>query len=170
MIESPEKIKKAVPLIENKVKVRISQKGRSIEIKGSELNEFLVAKIIQAIDFGFDTEDALTLVNPDVILNFINIKDHTRKKNLREVRSRIIGTEGRVKGTIQELTGSSIVINDNKIGLIAEAAHADTALQAVVSIIQGSKQSNVFSYLEKQNATLRKRDSDLGLKNPEEEN
>ena len=53
MIQNMRKIKKAVPAIENRVKVRIGFGRDGINIKGSELNEYLVEKIVQAIDFGF---------------------------------------------------------------------------------------------------------------------
>ena len=64
-MQNMRKIKKAVPSIESKVKVHIgvgsrqSGVGGSVTVKGSELDEFLVEKIVRAIDFGFDIDDAL---------------------------------------------------------------------------------------------------------------
>lgn len=159
-----EKIKKAIPAIENRVKIRVSFSGNKITIKGAELNEYVVSQILHAVDFGFDVEDALILQDPDFTLRFLNIKDYTHKKNLAEVRARVIGTDGRAKGTIEELTGSRIVIHDNNIGVIADSDHVDFVVQAFASLIAGAKHANVFSYLEKQNINLRKFDDDLGLK------
>lgn len=95
IVEKINKIKKAVPAVENKIKVKISFQKNKIAVKGSELNEYLVEQIIRAVDFGFDVEDALLLKNEDFVLEFIDIKGHTHRKNLKEVRARVIGTEGR---------------------------------------------------------------------------
>jgi ribosomal RNA assembly protein len=159
------KVKKAVPIIENKVKVRIGFGKGSVTIKGSELNEYLVEKVIHAIDFGFNVDDALLLMNEDFVLEFIEVKEHTRRKNLVDVRASIIGTGGKARKTIENLTGSEIVISGNTIGVIVDSDHLSAVVQGIESLIQGSKHGNVFAYLEKQNASKRKfDDDDLGLK------
>ena len=164
IVINTEKVKKAIPLIESRFKVRVSFSGNKITLKGAELEEYIVDEIIRAVDFGFDTEDALILRDPDFTLKFLNIKDFTHKKNLAEVRARVIGTDGRAKGTIEELTGSRIVLHDNNVGVIVDSDHADHAVQALKSLIGGAKHANVFAYLEKQNVNMRKFDDDLGLK------
>lgn len=164
-VQNIAKIRKAVPLIENKIKIKIGFGKNNLTVSGSELNEFIVEKVIEAIDFGFDAEDALLLKDEDFVLEFIDVKEHTRRKNLKDVRARIIGTDGKAKKTIENLTGSVIVISENKLGVIVDSDHLDATIQAIESLIQGSKHGNVFSYLEKQNAGIRNRyREDLGLK------
>jgi ribosomal RNA assembly protein len=163
-IENMRKIKKAVPLIENKIKIKISFGNGKISILGNELNEFLVEKIIQAIDFGFYPEDALLLKNEDFVLEFIDIKEHTRRKNLKDVRARIIGTKGKAKKTLENLTGAVIFIKSNQIGVIVDSKHLDMTIQAIESLIRGSKHGNVFSYIERQNSPKDFFEEDLGLK------
>ncbi len=163
--ENLRKIKKAVPFVESKIKIKIGFSGNRIIIKGEEVNEYLADKILRAVDFGFEIEDALLLKNSDYILEFIDIKGHTRRKNLKDVRARLIGTKGKAKNAIQELTGAIIVISDNQVGVIVGSDHLDAVIQGIILLVQGSKHGNVFSYLEKQNAEMRKYDSDdLGLK------
>ncbi len=169
-VEKASKVKKAARMIENKVKIRISVVKNKVVLRGNELNEFITGEIIHAIDFGFEAEDALLLANENFVLEFINIKEHTRRRNLEEVRSRVIGTDGRAKRTIEELTGGVMVINENSIGLIVHSEHLESAVQGIILLIQGAKHGNVFSYLEKQNRSLRRIDEeDLGLKNPEKD-
>jgi ribosomal RNA assembly protein len=159
------KIKKAIPVIEKKIKIRINVKQSSLTIKGNEVNEFLVEKILLAIDFGFDVEDALLLKDEDFNLEFINVKEHTRRKNLEEVRARLIGTNGKAKRTIENLTGGVIVVHENEVGFIVDSEHLEQGVQGIISLIQGAKHGNVFTYLEKQNAKLRHIDQeDLGLR------
>jgi ribosomal RNA assembly protein len=164
-VENMRKVKKAVPAIENKIKVKIGFGKGQISVSGSELNEFLVDKIVRAVDFGFHIDDALLLTNEDFVLEFIEVKEHTRRKNLKEVRSRLIGTGGKARKTIENLTGSVIVIHNNTVGVIVDSVHLDATIQGIESLIQGAKHGNVFAYLEKQNISRRKFDKeDLGLK------
>ncbi len=163
-VENMKKIKRAVPPIENKIKIKIGFGKNQISIKGSELNEFLVENIVRAIDFGFEIDDALLLSNTEFVLEFIEIKEHTRRKNLKDVRSRIIGRDGRAKRTIEKLTGAAIVINGNDIGVIVDAEHLSTTIQGIESLIGGSKHGNVFGFLERQNANLSKMMTGLGLR------
>jgi ribosomal RNA assembly protein len=167
IIEKTNKIKKAVPLIESKIKIKIRVLGTFVSVQGSEYNEYLVEKILKAVDFGFDIEDALLLLDENFELEFINIKEHTHRKNLVEIRARIIGTGGKAKRTIEELTAGAVALNGNTVGIIVDSEHLSQATQGIISLIQGSKHGNVFSYLEKQNAELRKlNEEDLGLREP----
>jgi len=164
-VESVRRIKKATPSIENKVKIKISFGKDRVYVEGKELDEYLVSQIIQAIDFGFDVEDALLLMNDGFAMEFIDVKNHTRRKNLKDVRARLIGTNGKAKKTMENLTGAVIVVNDNSVGVIVDSTHLDTTIQAIECLIQGSKHGNVFSYLEKHNSSRRiGKDDDLGLK------
>jgi len=132
---------------------------------GSELNEYLVEKVLRAVDFGFGVEDALLLISEDFVLEFVGVKSHTHRKNLKDVRARLIGTGGKARKTIENLTGSVLVIQGNRVGLIVDSEHLDVTVQAIESLIQGAKHGNVFARLEKQNVARRRFDSeDLGLK------
>lgn len=165
LVGNIKKIRKAVPIIENKVKVKIGFGKGNISIKGSELNEYLIEKVIRAVDFGFNIEEALLLMNDDFVLEFIEVREHTHRKNLRDVRARLIGTGGKARKTIENLTGSEIVIHGNTVGVIVDSEHLDAVMQGLQSLIQGAKHGNIFAYLEKQNSSRRKFEmDDLGLK------
>jgi len=98
VVEHMNKVKKAVHEIEAKVKIKVGfGKGR-VSLKGNEVNEFLVEKIIRAVDFGFNADDALLLKNSDFSIEYIYVKEHTHRKNLKEVRARLIGTSGKARG------------------------------------------------------------------------
>ncbi len=169
-VESIRKIKKAVPKIEKKLKIKVALFSNSVKIEGNELNEFIGEEVVRAVDFGFDVEDALLLLNEKFSLEFVNIKEHTHRKNFAEIRARLIGTKGKAKRTIEELTGAVLVIHNNMVGVIVDAEHLEQTIQGIILLIQGSKHANVFAYLEKQNAILRGVDlGDLGLKNPEKD-
>lgn len=168
LISSPEKIKKALPKIKAKIDIHADLKRTYVVINGQEFNEVIVEKIIQALDFGFEFDDAMMLLKDDRDLSYVNVKEHTHRKNLAEIRARIIGTDGKAKQTIQTLTDSAIVIHNNVVGIIADTQHMPYTIQGIISLIQGAKHGNVFSYIERQNANLRKiKPEELGLRDPE---
>ena len=159
------KIKKAVTKIEKKIKIHFTFNNNKISFKGNELNEFLTEEIIRALEFGFEIDDALLLLEEDYELKFVNIKEHTKRRNLKDVRSRVIGRRGKAIRTIENLTNSRMVVNENEIGLILNNDSAEMTLQAIESLIQGSKHGNIYSYLEKQRSKkFRGSFDDLGLK------
>ena len=159
------KIKKAVPKIEDKIKIHFTFGKNKISFKGDELNEFLTEEVVRALEFGFSIEDSLLLLEDSYKLKFINIKEHTKRRNLHDVRSRVIGRRGKAIRTIENLTGSNMVVMENKVGLILNYESAEMTMQAIESLIQGSKHGNIYSYLEKQRTKKFKESfEDLGLK------
>ena len=95
----------------------------------------------------------------------INIKDITKRHDLNRVRARIIGTKGKTKELIENLSNCLISLHDNTVGIIGRAEEIKTCMQALISLIQGSKQSKVYSFLERKRAEEKKAEfEDLGLK------
>ena len=101
----------------------------------------------------------------EVLENFsfeiLNIKDYTKRKDLDRVRARIIGKGGKTLKTLHGLTKCYFELNNNNVGIIGDDEHIKNAEDAVVAIIKGAKQSNVYSFLEKHQP---EKVIDLGLK------
>ena len=164
-VQRIKRVQKVIPKLEERLKVKISINGRRLTIRGKELDRFIAEKIFRATDFGFDPDDAMLLANDDYTFEIINIKDHTRRKNLVDVRARVIGTEGKAKRTIELLTGAVLFVRVNEVGIIVDSAHLDAVTTGLTSLIQGAKHGNVFAYLEKQGSIIRRsKDDDLGLR------
>ncbi len=148
--------------LEDSLNVKLSLKGNKLTISGSELEEYDAERIINAINFGFSTVKALTLKDPEIVFRILHIKDFTRRKDLKEVRARLIGRFGKTKETIENISNTDIVIHDNEVGVLGSAESIEDAITALKNLIKGSKQANVYRYLEK--ANVRKFDEGLGLK------
>lgn len=149
-------------ILEKKLNIKLFSEGRKLTIEGSELEEFIASKVIEAIEIGFKVETTLQLVEPEYILEKIEIKNLTKRKSLEEVRARVIGKEGRTKELVEELSECEISIHGNEIGVIGEAEKIKGCMHALVMLVQGSKQSSVYAYLEKQRKIMHP--GDLGLK------
>jgi len=106
--------------------------------------------IVKAIGRGFSPENALELVEVDTVLQVIDIRDYVGKKpnHIARVKSRIIGSKGKTRRIIEELTGTHISIFGNTVSLIGSSVQVSIAGKALDMLISGSEHSTVYHYLE----------------------
>ena len=147
--------------LESELKVKITNKGKNVFISGKPENEFIGLEVMEALDLGFSAERALLLKNPDILFQIVNIKDVTTKHNLEAIRARIIGTNGRTLKTVNNLTNCFISLKDNQIGIIGDHEYIEEAVQAITSLVRGSKQGHVYGRLEREKK--KKRLMDKGI-------
>jgi ribosomal RNA assembly protein len=150
-------LKREKKYLERTLNLKINIKGRKVTIQGDTLDEYEAEMVLDAISLGFSARTATLLKDPDFLYEKINIKDHTRRKNLELVRGRIIGTHGKTKKTIEQISGCAIVIKDNIVGVIGPAESMEYAITAITNILKGSKQTNAYKYLERINTSNKKR-------------
>ena len=142
--------------IEKDLEIKIKEEKNEIIIEGDDAyNEYLGRNILEATDMGFKVEDSLMLLNEDHMFEQIKIRDHARPSRVNTVRGRVIGREGKAKKVVEDLTGCSIVIHDNIIGIIGKTENVDLASRAVKSIMKGSPHSSVYTLLEKSQSRLK---------------
>lgn len=151
IFERTGELKRNLAQLEEKLGVKITIKGKKVSIRGPALDEYEASLVLEAINFGFPSEKSLLLKNEDVIFRRINIRSFTRRKNLEDIRSRIIGKYGTTKRTIEEVSDCYIVIKENNIGIIGSVEDIDNILTALTNLIRGSKQANIYKYLERMN-------------------
>lgn len=147
--------------LEKELKVKITNRGKEVYINGKPQDEYITEKIIDALEFGFPFSVAMEIKKQDLTFEKINIKDYTKRQDLERVRARIIGTKGKTLKTLCGLTHCYFELKDNEIGIVGLPEHIENAQEALISIIKGSKQANVYKHLEKNQP---KPESDLGLK------
>ena len=146
---------KIIRIVKNKKKlqevlnVKITNNGKDVFISGTPEEEYVAEKVILALNLGFPFSVALLIKEKNFLFEVLNIKDYTKNKNLKRIRSRIIGRNGRVLSTLSSLTKSYFEIKENKVGIISQPESIENCQNAIISIINGSKQSKVYSFLEK---------------------
>ena len=141
--------------------MQVKSGTREISVEGIPENEYIAEKVIDAINFGFPLSVALLIKEEDLLFEILGIKTYTHRKDLGTVRARIIGKAGKTLKTLNTLTQCYFELKDNDVGIIGSPELIKNAQDAVIFIIQGSKQANVYSYLEKHHI---KPVLDLGLK------
>jgi len=147
--------------LEKKLKVKITNRGKEVFISGKPEDEYIAEKIIDALNFGFPFSTAMLIKEEDDVFEIISIKDYTKRHGLEKIRARIIGKQGRTLKTLTQLTKCHFELKDNEVGIIGDPEHIKNAQESLISLIKGSKQSNVYKYLEKHQV---KPVVDLGLK------
>ncbi len=150
ILNNTSKIIRYKSALEKKLKVRIAIEGKRITLSGEEFNQFIASKVIEALEANFTLPAALLLAEEDFILEHLNIKEISRRNRRSDVRARVIGKKGRTMEIIGELSDCYVTLNDNVVSIIGPADKIEIALHALKALIRGSKQSSVYTYLEKQ--------------------
>lgn len=166
-IKTVKRIEANKSFLEKRLKVKIEISGRKIEISGNEYKRYIAERIIEAMDKNFSIDTALFLQSEEYVFESINIKDHTRKKDISTVIARVLGKKGRTIEIMGDLSNCELTLKDNYVSIIGPAEKIKYAINAVISIIGGAKTSKIYAYLEK--ARKRYYSEDLGLKIKSEE-
>jgi ribosomal RNA assembly protein len=109
------------------------------------------ADMIKAIGRGFSPNKAFRLLDDEVYFTLLDMRDYVGKsqKHIRRVRARVIGTKGKTRRLIEELTGVNVSIYGNTVGIIGENVEMSVAVTAIEMLLSGSEHSAVYSFLEK---------------------
>lgn len=147
--------------LEKLLNVKITNRGKEVQISGKPEEEYIAEKVIDSLNFGFPFSHAIEIKTADFLFEILNIKDHTHRKDFSRIKARIIGTKGKTLQTLTTLTNCYFEIKDNEVGIIGPPENIQNAREALISLIKGSKQGNVYAHLEKHQI---KEPTDLGLK------
>jgi len=139
------RILKSKKILEKKLNIKITNRGKEISIEGKPEDEYIAEKVIDALNFGFPFSHAISIKENDFIFEIICIKDHTKRKDLERIRARIIGTKGKTLKTLSNLTQCYFELQDNNVGIIGPPENIKNAQEALTYLIKGSKQSNVYN-------------------------
>jgi ribosomal RNA assembly protein len=133
-----------------------SEEG-DVTVSGSDaLKLYSAREIIQAIGRGFNPKVAMLLMKVDYCFELINMNDIAKSKNdLIRLKGRIIGSSGKSRKIIEELTSCEICVYGKTIGIIGKVELTPIARKAIEMLLGGSMHANVFKYLEKQRRAMK---------------
>jgi ribosomal RNA assembly protein len=135
--------------------LRIDTEEGEVEIEGPDTDPIAVLKardIVLAIGRGFSPERAFRLLGEDCFFGVVEIKSISRqheRSGLRRVRARLIGTDGKARRRIEELSGASMSVYGSTVGLIGNERQLEHATRAVELLLRGSEHSTVFHMLSR---------------------
>lgn len=112
--------------------------------------------IVQAMARGFSEERAFRLFDEDSYLEILDIKDFAHSKNrVVQIRARLIGTRGKTRRLIEELTGVDVSVWGHTVALIGGTFEMAIAREAVVMLLRGSEHKTVYRFLERKRADIK---------------
>ena len=143
------------------VHLYIDSKDGDISIDESEAEDPMgglkAFNIVRAVGRGFSPEKAMRLIDDDVFLEVIDIREFAGKKknSVRRVRGRLIGTKGKTRRLIEELSGADVSVYGNTVSIIGDFLEVDIARNAVTMLLSGSEHSTVYHYLERRRMDIK---------------
>ena len=155
------RVVKAKRKLQEILKIKIDFKDSEIIISGKPEDEYIAEKVIDALGFGFPFKEALSIKTEDKEFDILHIKDHTRRKDLKTIRARIIGRGGKALKTLTNLTNCHFELKENSVGIIGQAENIENGIEGIISIIRGSKHGDVYKGIERNQPQPI---DDLGLK------
>jgi ribosomal RNA assembly protein len=113
--------------------------------------------VIRAIGRGFSPQRAFRLFDTGTYLEVIDLKDFTGKnsKRAKTVKARLIGTGGKTRKLIEELSESYVSIYGNTASLIGDYVQNQISRESVLMILRGNQHSTVYKYLERKRKDIR---------------
>jgi len=115
-----------------------------------------VRDIVSAIGRGFSEERALRLLQDDVYLEVLDVKDFAHSRNrVSEIKARLIGTRGKTRRIVEELAEVDMSVYGHTVALIGEVFHLAIGKEAVEMLLRGSEHHTVYSYLERKREAIK---------------
>ncbi len=144
-----------------KTSLDIDSREGDIFIKGEDgLSIYTAKETITAIGRGFNPEIALLLLKVDYSFELIDLSDFAGKSKNSQLRikGRIIGTEGKTRRIIEEMTETYLSVYGKTVAIIGSTECVPVARKAIEMLIEGSNHSSVYKWLEKQRRIMKKRE------------
>jgi len=120
---------------------------------------FRAKEVVTAIGRGFAPNHAFRLLDDDeVIFEVIDLRETVGRSqaDLKRLKGRVIGKEGKTRRIIEELSGANISVYGHTISIIGYADQAAIAREAVRMLIRGSLHGTVYRFLHKKRRELKK--------------
>ncbi|MHA1719648.1 MAG: KH domain-containing protein [Promethearchaeota archaeon] len=121
----------------------------SIKDDSPGLRIYMTQHILEAINYGFNPEKAMKLIDPELMLEVIDLEKivgHSEKK-LKRIKGRLIGDKGKIRNSFEQFSGVSFSIYKKFLALIGNFESIKIAKKGINMIIQGIPHKTVLAYL-----------------------
>ena len=110
----------------------------------------VIPNVIRAIGRGFSPEHAFELLEDGTVLEVIDMRDWVGKKpnHVARVRARLIGTRGKTRRIMEDLTGTHISVFGNTVAVIGGSVQASISVRAIEMLLEGAEHATVYRFLE----------------------
>jgi ribosomal RNA assembly protein len=88
--------------------------------------------------------------------------------DLKRVKGRIIGLNGKTRRIIEELTDANVAVYGHTVGVIGTLEQVQVAREAIEMLVRGSMHSTVYRFLHRKRRELKKNMFEIWEKPPED--
>ena len=144
----------------------------SLSDKATDPSTLFRAKdVVTALGRGFSPEHAFRLVrDEDAVMELIDLREVFGKSeaDLKRVKGRIIGMNGKTRRIVEELTDANVAVYGHTVGIIGTLEQAHVAREAIEMLVKGSMHSTVYRFLHRKRRELKKKMLEIWEKPPED--
>jgi ribosomal RNA assembly protein len=141
------------------IKLEVDSMEGDVFIRGENaLDLYTAREVVMAIGRGFNPEIAQLLLKGDYVFETISLSGYSKiKTHLKRYKGRVIGSEGKTRKLIEELTETHLSIYGKTISMIGESENVMVARKAIEQLLKGSMHSSVYRWLERKRFELKRK-------------
>jgi ribosomal RNA assembly protein len=142
--------------------ITIDSESGEVTIDDHEVEDPLIVikieNIVKAIGRGFSPEKAMKLFDDDADFFVFDLYDYVGKKesHVRRLKSRVIGSEGKTKRVLEELTDAKISVYGHTVSVISDIMKMNILKKSVDMLLTGSQHATVYRFVEVQMKELKR--------------
>lgn len=117
--------------------------------------------VVVAIGRGFSPERALGLIDDDIVLDIIDLREAfgRNERDIARLKGRVIGREGKIRRLIEEMTNAKVSVYGHTISMLGEYETVTAAREAIELLLKGKQHSTVYKLLRKIKSESKKRET-----------
>ena len=132
---------------------------------------FSAKDVVTALGRGFSPEHAFRLIRDEqAVLDILDLRAVFGKSeaDIKRVKGRIIGMNGKTRGIIEELTDTNVAVYGHTVAIIGTMDQLVIAREAIEMLIKGSMHGTVYRFLHRKRRDLKKKKLELWEKPPQD--
>jgi len=117
--------------------------------------------VVVAIARGFSPQRALKLVDDDIVLDVIDLRETfgRNERDIARLKGRVIGRDGKIRRLIEEMTNAQVSVYGHTISMLGEFETVNAAREAIELLLKGKQHYTVYKLLRKIKSESKKRES-----------
>ncbi len=125
---------------------------------------FRAREVVTAIGKGFSPRRAFTLIRDnEASLEVFDLRETVGRSpsDLKRLKGRIIGKNGKTRRIIEELSEASISVYGHTVSILGNTDQVSIASEAVRMLLRGSQHRTVYQFLQRKRSELKKKRMEL---------
>jgi ribosomal RNA assembly protein len=125
-----------------------SSSGKVVIESDDSLNVYFMKEVVRAVGRGFNPSTASLILKKDYLFEVLDITEYGNEKQVPRLKGRVIGTNGKARETIEDLTETHISVYGKAVSIVGRAENMGAARRAVQALLNGGSHSAVYKRLE----------------------